>query len=59
MNEIVRPAAGDTGFPAGASEMARLIREHDWTATPLGPVEGWPEHLRTLASTMLAVPQAM
>ena len=27
-------------------EMARRIREHDWSATPLGDPDGWPEPLR-------------
>lgn len=26
--------------------MPRRIREHDWAATPLGPIEGWPQALR-------------
>ncbi|MFD1704751.1 HWE histidine kinase domain-containing protein [Methylopila henanensis] len=26
--------------------MARRIRDHDWSATPLGPVEGWPAPLK-------------
>jgi PAS domain S-box-containing protein len=33
--------------------MARRIRGHDWAATPLGPVEGWPESLRTTVDLML------
>ncbi len=27
--------------------MGRLMRAHDWSATPLGPVEGWPQSLKT------------
>jgi signal transduction histidine kinase len=26
--------------------MGRLIRQHDWSTTPLGPVERWPQALR-------------
>ncbi len=26
----------------GDSEMARLMRAHDWAATPLGPPDTWP-----------------
>jgi PAS domain S-box-containing protein len=29
-----------------AGEMPRRIREHDWAATPLGPIEQWPQALR-------------
>jgi hypothetical protein len=32
-------------FP-GESEMARRMRDLDWSATDLGPVETWPENLR-------------
>ena len=33
--------------------MARLVREYDWSKTPLGPVERWPQSLRTAASICL------
>jgi signal transduction histidine kinase len=39
-------------FPGGG-EMAALMRSHDWSNTPLGPVENWSQSLRTLVSTML------
>src|SRR5262245_22101956 len=39
-------------FP-GESEMARRMREHDWSRTALGPVEGWPQSLRTSVSICL------
>jgi hypothetical protein len=42
------------GWPSGENEMARLIREHDWDATPFGPVRGWPQFLRTLVDLTLA-----
>src|SRR4051812_18945629 len=38
---------------AGESEMARLMRGHNWAATPLGPVERWPHSLRTAVSIVL------
>jgi PAS domain S-box-containing protein len=34
--------------------MGELIRTHDWSATPLGPVEGWPQSLRTTVDLVLA-----
>ena len=40
----------------GDSEMARRIRAHDWAASPLGPVQDWPQHLRTAVSMVLAMP---
>jgi PAS domain S-box-containing protein len=33
--------------------MARRMRALDWSATPLGPVETWPQSLRTSVSTCL------
>ena len=39
-------------FP-GAGPMARMCREFDWTSTPLGAVDGWPQSLRTAGSTVV------
>ncbi|WP_423193966.1 response regulator [Cupriavidus sp. H18C2] len=40
-------------FLAGAGEMAALIRQHDWTATSLGPPAQWPQSLKTAIRIML------
>ncbi|MFN7995769.1 MAG: response regulator [Bryobacteraceae bacterium] len=37
----------------GGGEMGALMRELDWSASPLGPVEVWPQSLRTSVSTCL------
>jgi signal transduction histidine kinase len=39
---------------AGPGEMRALCRALDWSATPLGPVAGWPLSLRTTVATLLA-----
>ena len=39
--------------------MGALMRETDWRETPFGPVEGWPQSLRTAVSIMLESPFAM
>jgi signal transduction histidine kinase len=39
-------------FP-DAGEMGPLCRALDWAATPLGPVDRWPESLRTTAGLVL------
>ncbi|MDZ7959422.1 MAG: hypothetical protein RMY34_16315 [Aulosira sp. DedQUE10] len=39
---------------AGGGEMGELMRRKDWSNTPLGSVENWPQSLRTSVSTMLA-----
>jgi PAS domain S-box-containing protein len=35
-------------------EMARRLREMDWSATPLGSSEGWPQSLKLAAAMILA-----
>jgi signal transduction histidine kinase len=54
--EKMRPAdkasLGEQIF-AGKGEMAGLIRATDWSRTPLGPIEGWPQSLRTAVSICL------
>lgn len=37
----------------GDSEMAVLIRAHDWSASPVGPIESWPSSLRSAVNLML------
>ncbi|KQV58564.1 MULTISPECIES: ATP-binding protein [unclassified Caulobacter] len=46
--------AGDSAFLSGGGEMARLIGETDWSTTPLGPIDAWPQSLRTTVSLCLA-----
>ncbi|HYW62360.1 MAG TPA: PAS domain-containing protein [Bradyrhizobium sp.] len=40
-------------FLAGGGEMGALTRSYDWSATPLGPPEGWPQSLRTALRILL------
>ena len=35
--------------------MASLIRSHDWSNTPLGPIDQWPETFSSLVSTNLEI----
>lgn len=46
-------------WPLGNGEMAQLIRQHDWAATPLGPIEAWPQSLKTIMDLMLHSPSMM
>lgn len=48
--------ASEAAWPAGDGEMARRIRAHDWASTPLGPLAGWPQSLKTVVDLMLASP---
>ncbi|MGV3494059.1 MAG: ATP-binding protein [Ramlibacter sp.] len=44
-------AASD--FLSGGGEMGRRIRALDWSATALGPIEDWPQSLRSAVSILL------
>src|SRR5256884_3072164 len=53
------PPAVDGGALAadwltGGGEMGRLVRSMDWSKTPLGSIESWPQSLRTTVSLCLA-----
>jgi PAS domain S-box-containing protein len=41
-------------FLSGGGEMGKLIRSMDWSKTALGPVEEWPQSLRTSVSLCLS-----
>jgi PAS domain S-box-containing protein len=57
MSETV--TAADTDFLTGGGETAALIRAFDWSATSLGPIEGWPQSLRTATALLLRSPVPM
>jgi signal transduction histidine kinase len=40
-------------FLDGGGELGALIRAKDWAATPLGPIAGWPQSLRTTLGILL------
>src|SRR5580658_7077378 len=46
------PTAADRIFVGGGG-MGELSRRFDWSRTALGPVEAWPQSLKTTASTCL------
>ncbi len=54
-------AAAPTGFLDIDGEMATAIRRHDWSASPLGPVDHWPDVLKTTVALTLGsrFPQAI
>ncbi|WP_231465128.1 cell wall metabolism sensor histidine kinase WalK [Pedobacter sp. Leaf132] len=41
-------------FLSGGGEMGALIRSMDWSKNPLGPIENWPQSLRTSVSLCLS-----
>ena len=40
-------------FLSGGGEMGAFIRAHDWSSSPLGPPEQWPQALRTAVRVLL------
>ncbi len=46
-------------FPSNGGEMGRMISEKDWSKTPLGEPETWPQSLRTMVSVILENPFGM
>jgi two-component sensor histidine kinase len=43
----------EDGFPFGGGGMGALIRALDWSKTHLGPISGWPAHLKGAVSLIL------
>lgn len=39
--------------------MGKRIQGHDWTSTPMGPIEQWPQSVKTAVDIMLANPQSV
>jgi len=55
----VRLEARPADCLAGGGAMGALMRAKDWTTTSFGPVEAWPQSLRTTISIMLESKFAM
>lgn len=51
--------AGSPDFLPSHSAMASRVAAFDWSATPLGPIESWPQSLRTTLGLMLESRVAM
>src|SRR5258705_10976745 len=51
MLKINRPTSAD--FLAGGGQMGALMRAYDWSSSPLGKPETWPESLRTAVRILL------
>ncbi|MFZ0591617.1 MAG: ATP-binding protein [Bryobacteraceae bacterium] len=54
MRESEKRATPSGEFLIGGGIMGELIRSKDWAATPLGPIDSWPQSLRTTVSLCLA-----
>jgi signal transduction histidine kinase len=47
------------GWVRGGGALGQLVREFDWTKTPLGAIEQWPQSLKTVVRTLLTSRFAM
>jgi PAS domain S-box-containing protein len=48
-----------TGWLAGGGALGQLVRTFDWSQTPLGPIERWPQSLQAVAHMLLTSRFAM
>jgi CheY-like chemotaxis protein len=55
----VNTAADTDKVSLGEETVGPLIREFDWTKTPLGPIDEWPQSLKTVVRLLLASRFAM
>lgn len=56
---IAQTFDSSTGLFAGGGELGPLMRATDWSRTSLGPVETWPQALRTSVRILLTSRQPM
>src|SRR4051812_30916008 len=54
-----QPSSGGDNILAGHGELAELARKKDWSETPLGAIETWPQSLRTVVNIVLTSRYAM
>jgi signal transduction histidine kinase len=56
---LQRPLDAAAGLLAGGGELGALMRAMDWSRTALGPVDRWPQALRTSVRILLTSRQPM
>ncbi|TPG42600.1 PAS domain S-box protein [Sphingomonas koreensis] len=49
----VRAKIADEGFLKDGGELGDLIAAFDWSATPIGPLSGWPSAMKTVIGFVL------
>lgn len=47
------PSYSASAFLEGGGTVGAMMREHDWSQSPLGPPDRWPQSLRTVVSLLL------
>ena len=56
MSEAANSLEAKLPFLDGGGVMADLIGRHDWSLTPLGPIDAWPEALKAALRIVLRTP---
>ena len=59
LSNVASPESGGSRVATrivGKGEMARRVRSHDWTSTPLGPLDGWSPELVAIVNLILCSP---
>jgi PAS domain S-box-containing protein len=51
------PTPDPFGFLTDGGATGALIRDFDWSATSLGPIETWPRYMRSMIALALRTPQ--
>jgi len=62
IGEAVEPTNAESTVTPGwvrGGALGQLVREFDWTKTPLGAIEKWPQSLKTVVRTLLTSRFAM
>lgn len=47
------PHSSDLNFLVGGGQLGALMRSHDWSCSPLGPTETWPQSLRSVVGLLI------
>jgi PAS domain S-box-containing protein len=50
------PGSSSLNFLDSPGEMASRIKSFDWSSTPLGPIEHWPQSLKTITGFLIRSP---
>ncbi|MBF5045628.1 MULTISPECIES: ATP-binding protein [Myxococcaceae] len=54
MNPKAQPRQAQVfSFMEGGGQVGALMRVHDWSKSPLGPPQGWPQSLRSVVGLLL------
>ncbi len=56
MHDQATPSSATLGFLHSPGETAALIRAFDWSSTTLGPIEQWPQSLKTITGFLVRSP---